>query len=82
MDVAHKNCEDCTHWRATFGLTAEGWLRWCVGCARAYEGAVSIATGNAPTNSARAHAMKIARFKLPEQARSKLEDMEKDMLKL
>ena len=43
---------------------------------------MSIATGNAPSNSARAHALKISNFELPAQARSKLEDIQKGMLEL
>jgi hypothetical protein len=40
------NCEDCQLKRPTFGLPAEGKVRWCFGCAKAHTGAADVSSSS------------------------------------
>jgi hypothetical protein len=42
VNVKSKKCEGCGLQRPSFGLPAEGKMRWCGGCAKAHAGAVNV----------------------------------------
>jgi hypothetical protein len=47
------NCEDCQLKRPTFGLPAEGKVRWCFGCATAHTGAADVSSSSGTASNYR-----------------------------
>ena len=74
----HKMCEDCSMKQPSFGLPAEGKVRWCGGCAKAHAGVVNV---NARNKKCEDCSLKQSTFGIPVEGKKKAEQESEDSTK-